>query len=39
MLPPRKFGEETNHAFFPLYPLLMRAFMRTTGSRPPSPET
>ena len=31
MLPPRKFGEETNHAFFPLYPLLMRAVMRTTG--------
>ena len=31
MLPPRQIGEETNHAFFPLYPLLMRAVMRTTG--------
>jgi hypothetical protein len=31
MPPPKRFGEETNHAFFPLYPLLMRAAMRTTG--------
>ncbi|HQR46485.1 MAG TPA: mannosyltransferase family protein [Thermoanaerobaculia bacterium] len=29
--PPRAFGEETNHAFFPLYPLLMRLLARTTG--------
>jgi hypothetical protein len=31
MLPPKAFGQETNHAFFPLYPLLMRAVMRATG--------
>jgi len=29
--PPRAFGVETNHAFFPLYPLLMRLLARTTG--------
>ena len=29
--PPRAFGVETNHAFFPLYPLLMRLLVRTTG--------
>jgi len=29
--PPRAFGEQTNHAFFPLYPLLMRLLARTTG--------
>jgi hypothetical protein len=29
--PPRAFGEETNHAFFPLYPLLMRLLARMTG--------
>ncbi|MFI5182066.1 MAG: mannosyltransferase family protein [Thermoanaerobaculia bacterium] len=29
--PPRAFGQETNHAFFPLYPLLIRLVTRTTG--------
>ena len=29
--PPTAFGQETNHAFFPLYPLLMRLLARTTG--------
>lgn len=29
--PPRAFGQETNHAFFPLYPVLMRLLVRTTG--------
>lgn len=29
--PPRAFGQETNHAFFPLYPLLMRLLVRATG--------
>jgi hypothetical protein len=29
--PPRAFGQQTNHAFFPLYPLLMRLLARTTG--------
>ncbi len=29
--PPRVFGQETNHAFFPLYPLLVRLLSRTTG--------
>jgi hypothetical protein len=29
--PPRAFGQETNHAFFPLYPLLVRLLTRTTG--------
>jgi hypothetical protein len=28
--PPSKVGEETNHAFFPLYPALMRLLARTT---------
>ena len=31
MPPPREFGMQTNHAFFPLYPLLMRLLVRTTG--------
>ncbi len=31
MPPPREFGEQTNHAFFPLYPILMRVLVRTTG--------
>ncbi len=29
--PPNAFGQETNHAFFPLYPLLIRLVTRTTG--------
>lgn len=29
--PPRRIGEQTNHAFFPLYPGLMRLLARTTG--------
>jgi hypothetical protein len=29
--PPKAFGQETNHAFFPLYPLLVRGVTRTTG--------
>jgi len=29
--PPTRVGEETNHAFFPLYPLLMRALHAATG--------
>jgi len=29
--PPRAFGQETNHAFFPLYPLLVRLLTRATG--------
>lgn len=29
--PPRTFGQETNHAFFPLYPLLIRFLTRATG--------
>lgn len=28
---PTRVGEETNHAFFPLFPLLMRAVARSTG--------
>ncbi len=28
---PTKVGQQTNHAFFPLYPLLIRAVVRTTG--------
>jgi hypothetical protein len=29
--PPARPGEETNHAFFPLYPELMRLLVRSTG--------
>lgn len=29
--PPTRVGQETNHAFFPLYPLLMRGVARVTG--------
>jgi hypothetical protein len=29
--PPTRVGQETNHAFFPLYPGLMRVLVRTTG--------
>ena len=29
--PPTRVGQETNHAFFPLYPGLMRLIVRTTG--------
>jgi hypothetical protein len=29
--PPSRVGQETNHAFFPLYPGLMRLVVRTTG--------
>ncbi|MGZ6970436.1 MAG: mannosyltransferase family protein [Thermoanaerobaculia bacterium] len=29
--PPTHVGQETNHAFFPLYPGLMRLIVRTTG--------
>jgi hypothetical protein len=29
--PPTRVGQETNHAFFPLYPGLMRLVVRTTG--------
>jgi hypothetical protein len=29
--PPTRVGQETNHAFFPLYPGLMRLLVRTTG--------
>jgi Gpi18-like mannosyltransferase len=29
--PPERVGQETNHAFFPLYPGLMRLVVRTTG--------
>lgn len=29
--PPTRVGEETNHAFFPLYPLLMRGLSRGLG--------
>ncbi|HEY3349440.1 MAG TPA: mannosyltransferase family protein [Thermoanaerobaculia bacterium] len=29
--PPTRVGQETNHAFFPLYPGLMRGLVRTTG--------
>lgn len=29
--PPRRVGQETNHAFFPLYPLLVRAVVKATG--------
>jgi hypothetical protein len=29
--PPADVGRETNHAFFPLYPLLMRGVARVTG--------
>jgi hypothetical protein len=29
--PPTRVGEETNHAFFPLYPGLMRLLVRATG--------
>jgi hypothetical protein len=29
--PPTRVGQETNHAFFPLYPGLMRALVRATG--------
>lgn len=29
--PPRHVGDQTNHAFFPLYPGLMRLVARTTG--------
>jgi hypothetical protein len=29
--PPTGVGQETNHAFFPLYPLLMRGIARATG--------
>jgi hypothetical protein len=29
--PPKRVGQETNHAFFPLYPGLMRLLVRTTG--------
>jgi hypothetical protein len=29
--PPSRVGQETNHAFFPLYPGLMRLLVRTTG--------
>ncbi len=29
--PPTSVGQETNHAFFPLYPLLMRGVARVTG--------
>jgi hypothetical protein len=29
--PPVRTGEETNHAFFPLYPGLMRLLVRTSG--------
>jgi Gpi18-like mannosyltransferase len=29
--PPTSIGQETNHAFFPLYPLLMRGVARATG--------
>lgn len=29
--PPTRVGQETNHAFFPLYPLLMRALSRFFG--------
>ena len=29
--PPTRVGQETNHAFFPLYPGLVRVLVRTTG--------
>ncbi len=29
--PPTRVGQETNHAFFPLYPGLIRVLVRTTG--------
>ena len=29
--PPSRVGQETNHAFFPLYPALMRGVARATG--------
>jgi len=29
--PPARLGQETNHAFFPLYPVLMRGVSRATG--------
>jgi hypothetical protein len=29
--PPTRIGQETNHAFFPLYPGLMRLIVRATG--------
>ena len=29
--PPTRVGQETNHAFFPLYPALVRIVVRTTG--------
>lgn len=29
--PPSRMGQQTNHAFFPLYPGLIRAVVRTTG--------
>ncbi|HEX7528087.1 MAG TPA: mannosyltransferase family protein, partial [Thermoanaerobaculia bacterium] len=29
--PPTRVGEESNHAFFPLYPALIRLVVRTTG--------
>jgi hypothetical protein len=29
--PPARVGQETNHAFFPLYPALIRLVVRTTG--------
>ncbi len=29
--PPTRAGQETNHAFFPLYPVLMRGLGRATG--------
>lgn len=31
--PPERSGVQTNHAFFPLYPLVMRAIIRVTGCR------